>query len=1172
MNRMKTILLLLLMLVGWSTWCQSGRVKVVTDEYDNSHSGSPATTKQAMLDSLAGFQSFADLNSIAAANPRLGYTLENRSSGARFRVVGDTIADLTIDGDYQIALSGGKYLIREDEAHLTFTDRAVSDVITQRIAQRTRDNHFELVLTDTVSANRAFVLPNPAQVPPGVLFSISADYADTEFSYYLQPTDSVSLSLVVNEQLRRRYYLDNGETVTLWVVNGKWHLWKKRVVPFINGLKDWQKHRFELGDIVYFGKNRTPYKIVPGTYANHQDGTEVNDSVFVIPVKEKAPLPINLFYNNEQLIRTAGDGLNTWAIENADFDVFNNYAPGPSGVKNASLIISKVDGLKNIVQNNLPTDLEVGDTMYISFWAKALSANDTTEIRLRYDPGTNNINPVTVPAGTLTTKWQQFSEVIEIEDDPNNALTFRFRITNSVGDSILFAEPYLTPGPQAGPYIRTTDIYRYGSNDMVYAVPANLPQPQTDDLVARFDSREDVFFPNRKLNIDEYEFPESVSSTSVSKWRYAINICKNNQYCDGIEFAAPYTLQDTLLVPEHFTIEGVGSGAILYADLRDTAQTRSLLFCEGSSSYASGQSLRNFTIEALSPAFAGINMNNAASQRHANITIQGNDKLVHGVHIGRATGLSAVGTFLDQVNVFECETGIYYENCGNNHTLLRCKSHRHQIGVGGTASLLSIIDCGFESSDTTLKLVAPDGVDNVYVSNSYFEDGEIYLKDLSQFTFHYSRTSGGPFYLVNTKMVAINASRLANNSVPQIVGGLPERFEVRNTFFERIRDLQRLRNIYKMTNRFEEYNNFAEDEEVYSNPVGYLNRISSRHSELANASLLDTTKVSGRIEAGRLAIVPKEQNLVANSDSIGIADGSYTNYDIENNIIEAPDGTLTADRYLSTARNVSSISLANRSLAKNIVAGSPVTFTVFAKDLKQAGRSTTRVLARFVPGEIYDLGEVGSKDWTLLRVTIDSVDATNNALSVRLTNTTEGDSLAFWGWQLVKGRERMTYVPTGDTGIDNDSIFHVNVDGELAVKADSFKLEGPLKVSAEQILSSYGQSNKTAAQLSKTYSGWQAAYANDGTLIELPNNWGTTTGTTDAGGDIIITHGLSSGGAGIAPDNVKITNLDLTSNLTFIPHSIGPSAFSVRVKDASTGAAVSSASVNFMWEAKAKAE
>ena len=213
---------LILLLICTSLSGQSHRLQQLRDaeSYDNSYSGSPATTKQAFLDSLAGFQSFADLSSILSADPPVGFLLENRSNGYRYKVFADTIPGLAKDGLYQVQLGGGKYIIINDEYILSFTDQNVADTTLAQILLRTQRISFNLFTTDSANENYVFQLPDPGLYPEGKAFVVNIDQRPGS-GYYLE---SGTTDLQVENKPVSKYYATTGEQIYVSTTGSNWKL------------------------------------------------------------------------------------------------------------------------------------------------------------------------------------------------------------------------------------------------------------------------------------------------------------------------------------------------------------------------------------------------------------------------------------------------------------------------------------------------------------------------------------------------------------------------------------------------------------------------------------------------------------------------------------------------------------------------------------------------------------------------------------------------------------------------------------------------------------------------------------------------------------------------------------------------------------------------------------
>lgn len=185
---MKQIYTILFLFVCAVAWGQAGRLhrldgsdttviatRSYADTYDNSSSGAAPTTKQGMLDSLAGFQSFADIMSIQAAYPRVGYRLEDRRTGIRYRVQSDSALYYSVDDSLVIDLSG-KYAVadlsgkREFKSMSEFKRLAPLCGFTGK-SEKVKIGELEIWITPTPILN--------ATDPEGVTVTVDGTFLDT---------------------------------------------------------------------------------------------------------------------------------------------------------------------------------------------------------------------------------------------------------------------------------------------------------------------------------------------------------------------------------------------------------------------------------------------------------------------------------------------------------------------------------------------------------------------------------------------------------------------------------------------------------------------------------------------------------------------------------------------------------------------------------------------------------------------------------------------------------------------------------------------------------------------------------------------------------------------------------------------------------------------------------
>ena len=232
------------------------------DTYNNSISGAVPTTQQDMLDSLAGFQSFADISSILSVDPPVGAVIENRSTGTRYKVYGDTIAGIS-NSSYQFEVTSGKYLIVKNDFALTIRDSDIDSTILTNLVDRTDRITLSVELTDTVTYNRNVTLPSIAE--NGKKLILKPKYSVDTSYYYVSTSGSDSLKIKVGNQLASRYYLEDGEEANFTLVNGLWTIESNEKDIRITDVNEFYTRKFLKGQRVEWNGNT--YRIKTNPYS-----------------------------------------------------------------------------------------------------------------------------------------------------------------------------------------------------------------------------------------------------------------------------------------------------------------------------------------------------------------------------------------------------------------------------------------------------------------------------------------------------------------------------------------------------------------------------------------------------------------------------------------------------------------------------------------------------------------------------------------------------------------------------------------------------------------------------------------------------------------------------------------------------------------------------------------
>lgn len=1116
------------------------------------------------LNNLAAVSAEGSATAILSALPGAGSELEDKSTGKRYRVQLDSIAGLPVDDSYQSSLGSGMYLVASNRHSFSFTDESLHDSVTYYMAQNTDEIDMELILTDTVSFDREVRLPNPNGIERPVTFNFTTRYANnTKHAYYLRSSDSTYAKLIVDGKPATRYYLDAGETISFKLSEGYWksQIIRRPNITHIQQVKDWREHRFSIGDKATFGEERRPYMIVSGTYMNHEEGKEVNDGVFVFRVPEKVVKVPNLLQNSEQIVRSnkSNNVLNGWSFQNDLVEIVNNFTTGPQEDRNnATLLVRKGDPKRSnfiIRQTQIPTTAQLGDSITISFWAKAVKPRDRTEIQFRYDPGSKFISPPIVQPGELSDKeWRHFIQTFDLKTDPEGALSLSFRFSNSPGDSILFAAPKAEVYPAFTEYVQSVDVYQYGTG-YVYAIPMNTQGPSPRTYRTRALNRSTPLFSGNVFNIDEYQFPDQYD-TDIKQFRYAIELCQKNPTCKKIAFSLDKVWTDTLSVPVGMGILGEGEPTVTI-DIKNPS--KHAIFCENDRTYASYHRVSGINFEVVSPLRAVIYGNNGHDQVFEDNRFRLNYNADFGIMIGDPKETPrAIGSIIRGCSILESKkAGVIYVNCGNNHILDNVRSLRSKgWGIQGDVQQVFISGRNFETNEKGAFYFYDSGM--ISLTDTYCENATILIKSTLMFIMEKNRISGGDVILQKVEGARIANNRFASRSSITKSGSEKGEVEIINNWFQSEATFQTVRNGFDQLAGVTILHNYGDDwkQEQGKLPSSYFPRLQAKELHPERLTISDNLVLNGTVVTGI------RENLINYSDSF--AEGrTNTNFIIKTNAVPDQDGQRLAELFIGKKETgPRDDGIDTKEVLNGVVAGRTYVISQWVRDAKKSGSSNAELELSFGANKNIRLGKMTSKKWKQYTAIV-KAEGSGRELVRRVRFIMPGDSLEFGRLQVNTGETVLAPVQTLATGIRDTSI-------NLIVGGDQvLNIGGSMKIADSQILSAYAKSLKTPKAQQKRYSGFMSGFGNDGTQVEIPVNWDSSSGRTNANGQVVITHGLVSAGLSLAPDNIKLTDTSGDGH-NFSISAINAQQFTVTVF--SRGVPLRNGSYSFMWEAKAKAQ
>lgn len=591
---MKQIFYILLFLFVWAgAWGQAGRLhrlagpdstvfstRSYANQYDNSTSGAVPTTQQAMLDSLAGFQSFADITSILAADPAVGFVLEDRATGVRYKVKSDTITGLPVDGIYQKNIGGGKYLIISNRHNFEFTNESIDSTVIKSIASNTDESTFKLSITDASSSDIVFSLPEQISSRKNITINVD-DSSDKDII--------ISGNVSDGNYVFDSYIASDGENIVLPYTGSRYRLITNKINSF------------------YDSDKPLDYKDIPDDYELYNDGlvgynSGAADSLFVLTRKKswnvKSNLiPLSSFFTHVSTPTWVGSPSLDWTREKINT---------PAIESDYSFKLTLLEDNLNQLANSYTFSTPAGDTIFggreYNFSFYALIPNDQSKnVALTVRPGGSLDNALKVVMELDTSsvgEWRRYNAIVRASAVVDTFPTGRFWVSVS-GDSsdyILIQDFQLTEGQYVQPYQKTHEnptinggfniVYKGVGDGRIYV-----------DNVPNYYALNDNEVIQRAFNFAR-QTPKSPF------YAYSTNLF-NTVYIQKDKL-----LTETIARPEGINLEsnyGAGNGfndlsnhAVIFSDLQDSTKSLFTYVDEASDNVVSGATTKNVALKSLS--------------------------------------------------------------------------------------------------------------------------------------------------------------------------------------------------------------------------------------------------------------------------------------------------------------------------------------------------------------------------------------------------------------------------------------------------------------------------------------------------------------------------------------------------------------------------------------------
>lgn len=992
------------------------------------------------------------------------------------------------------------------------------------------DDYTIVITNDTVNEITQVIIPDPTSTINGKKVTV-VDSSLFNTSTYLQNANGF---IRYKGEIVSRVYLNNNTVAQLTYLDSLIAVETKDPTTILSFVDDFNKRFNEGTKVDFLGSS---YKLQKARPAN-VDGSIVRE------VLEIAPNGQNLLSRSENFSHAS----NTvgWSLSSSIRSTVIDTLISPDNTKTADVITRTSTGSGRITKylylDSINVQFQAGDIVNFSCWMKLPQSSvnnsafiDEIEIQERQlsPNGFTVITDPSVPSAiyldTISKEWTRVSAKMVVNQsttaDTNHVALFVVDFNSEVGDSIALWGAQLEVNKAPSKYKKTgnlvTDIIL--GNDMSYAV---------------------LQIENGILNLRNAYRSSNVDDNIVIQ--NAFDYCEETGLCNLVAPWDGSILKDTLLIPAKMGLIGLGPTTI-FIDLNDS--TKTAIYCRRDAAYTRDQSFKNISFEPLSAAYAYIGGNNSYRQRYEDLIMTGerqsdNLKLVkYGVIIGADDGDKALDSEIDDCQITDfLVSPIKIYRAGNGHTIRNTVALRSSVGIDLDVSSALILRCQIETNDTAI--VATGG--DVYVNeNTYIEDGTINLTNLQQFEYKNSRISGGSFNAYNVEAIILDNNRLGFGARILHQSGVKPIITVVKNQFERNTDLDAMLGYWGDSPESTIKDNRLDSKKITLSSIG---KTLTFNSEIKSSVLSGITSIGDTLRFSNNYITGLQQNLLAYSDSIMVADEITADHEIQNNVVLAPDGTMTADLMIGLSTTPTTTSLNNHKSLATIQVGEKTIVSFWAKDLKEDGYSDLTILFRYGTGND-DVGPFYNKNWTRYQVVIDSAEANTANLSKRRQFISEGDSVAFWGWQLNYGNKMLPFVRTTSFGINSNDVASTISDPD-----NRWDITGGIETNHGKIDSLYdsdGDLPTTGQNL--------AGKAGGVTDWITPYTAGNASPTTDLSGILTITHGL-----GTTPSAAYVTNE--TGNSYIFDVSRGATNLTVTVYD-ETGAIVPSTAVALSWAA-----
>lgn len=886
----------------------------------------------------------------------------------------------------------------------------------------------DVTISDTVTTQSEMLVPAPEGLT-GKKISITANF-ENESTYLKVITPSRYGKIANKGFLSKEYFIEKGERIEI-ESNGEFWLLTSSVnekqLSFLS-IEEAKKERYDIGELVNVSGQE--YKIQAHTY--------LTDTSNFFLVSAKSLQETNLLFNSELFTRRNADGgvSNTWSYENNFLEITQNTTEtkDPLGTNRATKV-REVQAGGNLGQQSIRAfgkgGIEDGDTITISFYAKQGQGN--VSIRGRFQGlglPSNGFLPEILNQSDLSNDWKKFEQqVVAGADRPTNT-DFNLYFENQSTDDFVYIA-FLSVSISKGntKYIQTG--HNVNDTPILFAVPLNRSFLQDFSPRESSNNGEAVLLSEKSILFSSFE---DQSENDAHQWQLATESCASNPNCQDVVIDVPLVNIDTLWANDSVAL-------ILPRDVKIRGELRTkqrqgnpeIRFSLGDSTaigiWADGlttnQNISNITFTSPNSRLGCfLDRGNTLFFHTENCTFSGSDSVKVGVKTGRYNAQDrALFSYFTNSTVTGCDTNMVYQNCGNEHFIdnaVVVKSVHVGIKVKDSGHLaVERIDC--EDHDELDLLIENSGGREISFEHSYFEGTEITVNNAGALIFRDNRFSGKGFnFNGSIGFVEFTACDL-NEIIPILPKETSGQFNY--NILSRTRFLDLLLNAHYNNNKVVLNNNYYKSDNGFSfkRQGGKYGRVDQIGSVIEDSYLQGV--IGDTMTLNNVYLKGLNQNLRPLSDSLGFENG---------NVISIRDTIIGGVEYdmmvVDSTANTGSSGLFSfpSNFERTIPSGNSFVFTFEYMHLSSSNENMSWSISSLLNSTRERTDNIilspSLNEFNRVTLVFDSIVSDVNRLIIEGANVHEGDVIVFRDFQVNEGKKRLSFVPTGVEGVDNNDL------------------------------------------------------------------------------------------------------------------------------------------------------